>query len=153
MVTAHQNYQPLFWLFFWRPRSKSDSGLSREVYFAIVDEAKKQGLPLVGHVPDSVRALEASNAGQKSIEHLDEIALGCSSQEQELRKEMQEAWKDPRTLDNERLRRLREQIHASYDKQKAAALFERFVANQTWQCPTLTVHRAMAFFDNPEPGD
>jgi imidazolonepropionase-like amidohydrolase len=127
-----------------------NSGLSREVYFAIVDEAKKQGLPLVGHVPDSVRALEASNAGQKSIEHLDEIALGCSSQEQELGKEMQEAWKDPRTLDNERLRRLREQIHASYDKQKAAALFERFVANQTWQCPTLTVHRAMAFFDDPE---
>ena len=44
--------------------------LSREAYFAIADEAKKQGLPFAGHVPFAVTATEASNAGQKSIEHL-----------------------------------------------------------------------------------
>jgi len=44
--------------------------LSREAYFAIADEAKKQGLPFAGHVPYEVTATEASNAGQKSIEHL-----------------------------------------------------------------------------------
>jgi imidazolonepropionase-like amidohydrolase len=44
--------------------------LSKEAYFAIADEAKKQGLPFAGHVPFSVTATEASNAGQKSIEHL-----------------------------------------------------------------------------------
>lgn len=45
-------------------------GLNREVYEAIVDEAKKQDLPVVGHVPDQVTILEAVNLGQRSIEHL-----------------------------------------------------------------------------------
>jgi len=44
--------------------------LPREAYLAIVDEAKKQGLPLAGHVPESISAAEASDWGQKSIEHL-----------------------------------------------------------------------------------
>lgn len=44
--------------------------LSREAYFGIADEAKKQGLPFAGHVPLSVSAVEASDAGQKSFEHL-----------------------------------------------------------------------------------
>jgi len=37
--------------------------------FAILDEARKLGLPVVGHVPHSVSVAEASAAGQKSIEH------------------------------------------------------------------------------------
>jgi imidazolonepropionase-like amidohydrolase len=44
--------------------------LSREAYFAIADEAKRQGLTFAGHVPVAVTATEASNAGQRSIEHL-----------------------------------------------------------------------------------
>ena len=48
---------------------KVHDGLSRESYFAIIDEAKKLGLTVAGHVPESITAAEASNAGQKSIEH------------------------------------------------------------------------------------
>lgn len=44
--------------------------LPREAYFGIADEARKQGLSFVGHVPFTVSAAEASDAGQKSIEHL-----------------------------------------------------------------------------------
>src|SRR5262249_19092575 len=44
--------------------------LPREAYFAIADETKKLGLPFAGHVPEAVNAGEASDAGQKSIEHL-----------------------------------------------------------------------------------
>ena len=44
--------------------------LSREAYFAIVDEAAKQGLRIAGHLPNSVTAAEASDAGQRSFEHL-----------------------------------------------------------------------------------
>ncbi len=45
------------------------SKLSRESYFAIADEAKRQELDFVGHVPDSITAREACAVGQKSIEH------------------------------------------------------------------------------------
>jgi TolA-binding protein len=44
--------------------------LPREEYFAIADEARKQAIPFEGHVPISVTAQEASQAGQKSFEHL-----------------------------------------------------------------------------------
>ena len=49
--------------------------MSREVYFAIADEATKLGLSFAGHVPATdmsftVTGIEASNAGQKSLEHL-----------------------------------------------------------------------------------
>ncbi|MEL6558169.1 MAG: amidohydrolase family protein [Bacteroidota bacterium] len=43
--------------------------LSRETYFAIVDEAQKQGIPVVGHVPFAIRMEESLNK-QSSIEHL-----------------------------------------------------------------------------------
>jgi hypothetical protein len=40
----------------------------REDYFAIVEEAKQQGLMVVGHIPMTVTPFEASDAGQQ-IEH------------------------------------------------------------------------------------
>src|ERR1700693_6176625 len=44
-------------------------GLSRDAYFAIVQESERVGLPFAGHVPGSITQEEASNAGQRSIEH------------------------------------------------------------------------------------
>jgi hypothetical protein len=64
------------------------SWLSRDSFLAIAEEAKKQNIPFVGHVPCSVTALEASDAGQKSIEHLRGIALSCSAREEEIRNEL-----------------------------------------------------------------
>jgi imidazolonepropionase-like amidohydrolase len=43
--------------------------LSRDAYFAIVDEAKRLSLPVAGHVPAAITAKEAAEAGQRSIEH------------------------------------------------------------------------------------
>jgi imidazolonepropionase-like amidohydrolase len=44
-------------------------GLPRESYFTLMDEAKRIGLRVEGHTPNSVSVEEASVAGQKSIEH------------------------------------------------------------------------------------
>ena len=52
--------------------------LPRDAYFALADEAKKQSIPFVGHVPQSVTPLEASNAGQASLEHIQTIFEGQS---------------------------------------------------------------------------
>ena len=49
---------------------KVHDGTPREAFFAIADEVKKVGLPLVGHVPNDVKVEEAIDAGIKSIEHL-----------------------------------------------------------------------------------
>jgi hypothetical protein len=44
--------------------------LPRDAYFAIADEAKERHIVFAGHVPNAITAVEASNAGQKSFEHL-----------------------------------------------------------------------------------
>jgi len=115
------------------------SGLPREVFFAIADEAKKLGIPFVGHVPDPVRVAEASDASMKSIEHLTGMALAVSGTETELRRELAAAAKLPAGERGERLRAVGKRILESYDAATAAALYAKLKANGTWQVPTFTV--------------
>src|SRR4051794_23206076 len=49
---------------------KIQSGVPRDAYFAIADEATKRGIVFEGHVPDAIRASEAVAAGQRTFEHL-----------------------------------------------------------------------------------
>ena len=125
--------------------------LPRPLFFVVADEARKQGLTFVGHVPASVTAAEASDAGQKSMEHLYGILESCSTNEAEVRKEVEQVAKNPdtwsawgavvRTTDRLYGQQAREK---TYSKEKCAALFARFVRNGTWQCPTLVMRRALA---------
>jgi hypothetical protein len=112
--------------------------LSRKAYFAIADEAKKQRIPFVGHVPDSVSALEATNAGQRSIEHLSGVLLACSLREEYLRKILVEAraQSDPAIL-YDALRLVQTEAAETYSREKAEFLFLRFMKQETWQVPTL----------------
>lgn len=71
---------------------KAHNRLPRDIYLAILDEAKKQGIPVAGHVPEAVSAAEASDAGQQSIEHFTRVLEACSTREEELRKRRQELW-------------------------------------------------------------
>jgi hypothetical protein len=116
--------------------------LPRDAYFAVADEARKRGIPFAGHVPITVRVAEASDAGQKSIEHVDGVALGCSVQDEALFAESQGA-------DRGKRERLKVPALEAYDEAKAQALFARFVKNGTWQCPTLTVFRSISRLDDP----
>ena len=61
--------------------------LPRDAYFAIAAESKKEGIPFAGHVTHAVSLSEASDAGQKSVEHLTGALLAASSREDEFRKE------------------------------------------------------------------
>ena len=114
--------------------------LPRDAYFGIADESKRQGISFVGHVPFAVSAAEASDAGQKSIEHLTGILIGCSYKETELRNEIVKA-KSP----GARARAEGVELLDTFSDRKAKDLFARFVKNQTWQCPTLTVLRSNAY--------
>jgi imidazolonepropionase-like amidohydrolase len=48
--------------------------LAPEVYAAIVDEAGRRGMPVVGHIPDAVGIAAAVRAGQRSVEHFNDFA-------------------------------------------------------------------------------
>lgn len=125
--------------------------LPRDAYFAIADEAKTRGIAFAGHVPYSVRVTEASDAGQKCIEHLTGVLLQASSQEDRLRKELSDAasMAAPVAAVGAASARQSSELIATYDQKKAEDIFAHLVRNQTWQCPTLTVLRNMASLDEP----
>jgi len=108
--------------------------VSRDSYFAIAEEAAKQKIPFVGHVPYSVSAREAVTAGQRSIEHLSGISLACSSQEDELRAQRLTALANH---DSAAYAKFGMQAMTTYDPDKAHTLFSELAQSNTWQVPTL----------------
>jgi len=111
---------------------KIQSLIPRDGYFAATEEAKKLGIVFVGHVPDAIRASEASNAGQKSIEHFTGIFEGCSTIEDQL-------IKGPKSLGRN---------VATYDPERAKRLIGLMARNQTWQVPTLVWERGQWLIDD-----
>ena len=126
--------------------------LPREVYLAIADEAKKQNIVFAGHIPFSVSAAEASDAGQKTFEHIFGISLACSSKEANQRPALSEAaanvGKDFAPHLELFIRNESEPL-ASYNEQKCAALFKRLAQNGTYAVPTLVLHRSLASGADP----
>jgi imidazolonepropionase-like amidohydrolase len=110
--------------------------LPREEYFAVAAEANQNGIPFAGHIPTRVNAIEASNAGQKSIEHIiySSLAFDCSSKEDELRKKALDA---TARGDEQAVADATDEANRTFSPEKAAALWSIFRRNGTWVTPTL----------------
>ena len=135
---------------------KLDLGIeSADLYPVVAEESKRQNLTFVGHVPLTVNPGDAAAMGQRSIEHLMQVPLACSSEEDRLRRRLRalrgkatfleklagwSLWN--RDLPHEYA--VSERIATTYDGVKAAALFKRFVESGTWQTPTLFLERDRA---------
>jgi cytosine/adenosine deaminase-related metal-dependent hydrolase/ketosteroid isomerase-like protein len=121
------------------------SVLSRDAYFAVVDEARRQNIPVAGHVPNSVSIWEVTAARQRSIEHSFGIEVGCSSREKEFR---------PKFLVEQRNRKeweaLRFEAWQSYSDERCKKLFAELKKNGTWPVPTLVVHHAFGRLHDPQ---
>ena len=130
------------------------SFLPREEYFAIADEARKQNIAFAGHLPLAVSAKEASNAGQKSFEHLLGILPACSTRSTELTDAARADLADDLVASRPafwgaHIKASRRIMLDTYSPEKAAALFAILKKNCTWQCPTLTLLRTTTFADDP----
>jgi imidazolonepropionase-like amidohydrolase len=120
---------------------KIQSGVPRDAYLAIADEAKKQGLPFDGHVPDSIRASEAIAAGQRTFEHLIGIFEASTPDEDAFLLRRYGAGKDPSA--NKSLAAFLNR----YDPAREKIIVERLAAKRVWQCPTLFWERGQWLVD------
>jgi imidazolonepropionase-like amidohydrolase len=126
------------------------SKLSPEVFRAIADECKTQKIDFAGHIPSSVSAREASDLGQKTFEHLYGVLADCSSRRDEIlakRAALSASGKNLSPFQKETAE-LDRQSRETFDEALAADLFAKLKANGTWQCPTLSVLRAIASLDD-----
>lgn len=122
------------------------SRLSREAYFAIATESARAGIPFEGHVPTRITAWEASDAKQRTFEHLYGIAMACSSRDEELQPKL-----NATLVLRERYAVIAEATRF-YSPEKCSRLFPRLKANENWQVPTLTVLRSFGYLKDPQFG-
>jgi imidazolonepropionase-like amidohydrolase len=128
-------------------------GVPRSDYYAIIDEAKKQNIPVAGHIPLEVTSFEASDAGQRDFEHLGNILQSCSTLDAKTIDERAKASVKPSDNPNDfsaiptRIAaRTRIELE-TYSEQKCQPLFAKFAKNKTWQVPTLLVKQILALVD------
>ena len=118
--------------------------LSPQAFKAVIHRAHVRGLQVTGHVPLSMDVISASNAGLRSMEHLRNLEMSCSSESEQLLDIRRRLLKDGA---DELGRVLRERIHRAQRiravNTQDAAMRERVIKalaeNGTWQIPTLTI--------------
>lgn len=120
--------------------------LPDSIYYALSEYAISIDFPFCGHVPQSVTNTQASKSGMKSLEHLLDIPIECSSDEIKIRNN---------TLDygglQDRLSKYvfrNKRIIETYDPVKAKTLYQTFVNNDTWITPTISMWYKNAYFEN-----
>jgi imidazolonepropionase-like amidohydrolase len=111
---------------------KVQSVIPHDAYVAAAEEAHKQDLPFVGHVPDHIKITESVVLGQKSIEHFMGVLEGCSSQEDKL---LAGATEDTKLL------------LSSYDEAKCHELIALLARSHTWLVPTMVWNRQGGLLD------
>lgn len=134
-------------------------GLPASLVPAVVDESRRQGLGVVGHLPEGMSLAEASRAGMRSVEHLDGALFAISDREAELRKRERAVtgwWTRVLTrlhlADPDALRLgIHRALLASSDTARAESLYTLLRRNQTWQVPTLSELRDLHRVQEPEP--
>jgi len=110
----------------------------RDVYLALLDEAKAQSLEVVGHRPRAVSGMEASEAGQQSLEHARLFLEECFPGAAKLRAETRRyETADRRAMVDE------------HDAVECDELFAAMRDNGTWFVPTHVTRKMDAFADDP----
>ncbi len=145
------------------------------VFFAVGDEAKKQNLPFVGHLPPGVDPYEAVRAGFHAIEHLgpmDGTLISCSTDEANIKAQiaahpmrkppplpsfltagfMRKLLASPilaqAKMDDHVMPRL-QHVEETYDEGRCRKLAQYFAAQGTWHVPTLIRIKTYEFADDP----
>lgn len=107
-------------------------------YEMLASEAKRNGLPFAGHLPEDVAPIVAIRAGQRSIEHIRDALLVCfTSDLSELERFFAEdGWSD----EDKRWGRAA--------NGSCPALLREMREKEAWLTPTLTVEKAKVSVEN-----
>ncbi len=146
---------------------------SAPVFEAVLREAGRQDIPVLGHLQDGVDAAHAAEAGFRSIEHLGPglpIWIACSGAEAELKAEvappripalplklpflrkliirrLQTMLINPAAFTKPAYTTRLKRAMETFDEAKFKGLAAVFVARKTWHCPTLVRLRTQQLAD------
>ncbi|MFK8041750.1 amidohydrolase family protein [Congregibacter sp.] len=119
---------------------KTYNNIPRDAYFALANAVKQTNLYLAGHIPTSVTAIEAANAGQRSFEHGMVLILDCYPDIDEIRNadDFFQAY-----TDEARMRMVTE-----HDAARCSRIHNAMRRNQVALVPTHTTRKLDAYAAN-----
>lgn len=132
-----------------------DTTLTPELYWAISNEARRQNLPLVGHIPATVSAWDVVKAGQVDVEHLGgrylNVLVSCSRNEAHFNQVLAQTYsnlliavKEKRQADEPQFKAdFDQRLLDTFDEKKAERLFRLYAKNRVAQTPTLYVLKTL----------
>jgi len=129
-------------------------GLSRDSYFTILHEAKKLDLPVVGHLPSAISVREASDAGQRSLEHGIALAGGSTMEGDYIKRRLdQSAFQEALLSKNfglipAKIARDNTMMLDTFSQERADATYRVLAKNNTFITPTLVTERSLTFIDD-----
>lgn len=100
---------------------KVHNGLAPAAFFALMDEARREHMPVAVHLPQGVSSAEASDAGAATLEHIETINESALWRKGATAKTVEQA--------------LEENLGPTGQE-----LFQRFAKNRTWYVPTLVAY-------------
>ncbi|HXX22606.1 MAG TPA: amidohydrolase family protein [Terriglobia bacterium] len=132
-----------------------DTSLTPQLYSVIADEARRQGLRLVGHIPLKIDAATIVQAYQKNVEHLGgrylNVLVACSSDQGHFMDALAKIYDDLLTSVNESRPPNEPQFRAdfvaklldTFDESRAQQLFRLYAKDGVAQTPTLFVLKTL----------
>jgi len=128
--------------------------LTPELYQALMDEARVQRIPVGGHLPGAIRALEAASAGQRSFEH--GMPLGAASPDEAgyLRERAdQSVFREAMRTKNfalipAKIARVENDMMDQFDRKRADEFYRELGKLGVFLCPTLVTYRSLTFIDD-----
>jgi hypothetical protein len=126
------------------------SRLTPENFDAIAKRCKELNIKFIGHVPQKVKLIDASNAGMYSMEHLTGITEAFSDIEDSIFAVMNKidfAGGDPKTNAALLSAWLNLLVKSKIVPEKVDKVIAVLKTNHTWLVPTLVAKRGLAFMD------
>lgn len=132
-----------------------DTTLTPELYWAISAGARRQKVPLVGHIPTTVSAWDVVKADQVDVEHLGgrylNILVSCSRDEAHFHQVLAQTYKnlliavkEKRPADEPQFKaEFDERLLSTFDETRAERLFRLYAKNRVAQTPTLHVLKTL----------
>jgi imidazolonepropionase-like amidohydrolase len=126
--------------------------IPRAAYFPLAEEAKKQNISFVGHLPFGVTVQEAAEAGQKSIEHINwsVLAIDCSAHPKETRVKVIAALQGQ---DDKAYEKVLDEAAANFDETSCASVAQAMTQHGTVSVPTLVSEEIAANVTTHRPDE
>jgi imidazolonepropionase-like amidohydrolase len=115
---------------------KTHDSVPDRAFFAMMDEARRTGIGVAGHVPFAAGSLGAALAGYRSIEHARDLLYDCSAYGPDYRKrEAAFARREPGAKRPTGMERLTRTVEA-FDAARCSQLLRQLAATNVFYVPT-----------------